>query len=241
MDSEPRKKPRRRWLRVLLGIFGVGALCLLLAAWALVRTPGWYAPQQMPTDRKVRQTIRNRLVEAEQAFTHELLSGKPFKYHIYEKYVNEWLGMRYDLYPHIDDVVPPVVRDPFVSIGEGRVRLAATYDVANRDVVVSADFAPTFENDEIVLRFDGMRCGSFPLPNVLETFHLDRDIDLDRNDAWPGSPTMTGSLANGIRIGALGWWRNGGVDYEVTDVEVGDGVLTLSITPLKRQSNRKRH
>lgn len=241
MDTADRKKPRRRWLRILFGIVGAAALGIALFAWGLLRTPGWYAPEAVPQERAERQTIRDRLVEAEQAFTHELLRGEPFKYHIYEKYVNEWLAMRYDLYPRIDEVVEPIVRDPFVSIGDGRIRLAAKYGIANREAIVSADFAPTFENGEIVLRFDGLHCGSMPLPNVLKAFDLDRSVELDRNDAWPGSPTMAGSLLDGIRIGAHGWWQNGGVDYEVTNVKVGDGVLTFHVTPLERQASRRRH
>ncbi|MCB9853119.1 MAG: hypothetical protein H6819_08485 [Phycisphaerales bacterium] len=225
----------------MLAIFGAGSLGIALVAWGLLRTPGWYAPASVPQERLERQSIRDRLVEAEQAFTHELLHGEPFKYHIYEKYVNEWLAMRYDLYPRIDEVVAPIARDPFVSIGDGRVRLAAKYNVANREAIVSADFSPTFENGEILLRFDGLHCGSMPLPNVLRAFDLDRSVDLDRNDAWPGSPTIAGSLLEGIRVGSHGWWQNGGVDYEVTNVQVGDGVLTLDVTPLARQARRSRH
>lgn len=241
MNADAQPRLRRRWIRIALGVFAGGLLCVSLVAWGLMRTPGWYAPEQMPAERSDRQTIRNRLVEAEQAFTHELLRGQPFKYHIYEQYVNEWLAMRYDLYPRIDEVVTPIVRDPFVSIGSGRVRLAAKYEVANRDAIVSADFAPSFEDGEIRLRFEGVRCGSIPIPNVLEAFDLDQRVDLGRDEAWPGSPMIEGSLVHGIRIGPRGWWQNGGVDYEVTDVEVGDGVLTFSVTPLARQAKRSRH
>ncbi|HPF40641.1 MAG TPA: hypothetical protein P5081_10155 [Phycisphaerae bacterium] len=241
MNAENPGKPRRRWLRVALALLGGGVLCLLLLAWAVLRTPGWYTPESPPEDRTERQFIRNRLVEAEQAFTHELLRGKPFKYHIYEDYVNEWLAMRYDLYPRVDDVVKPIVSEPFISIREGRLRLAATYKYSGRELVVSADFEPKFEAGEIVLTFAGFRCGSMPLPNLLESFGLDRQVQLERNDAWPGSPTIAGNLSNGIHVGARGWWQNGGVDYDVTNVEVGEGVLTFSVTPLERQANRSRH
>ncbi len=241
MNSESRTQHRRKWLRIVLGVFGGIVFLSLLLVWGLIRTPGWYAPEPVPTDRVERQIIRNRLVEAEQAFTRELLDGRPFKYNIYEKYVNEWLAMRYDLYPRIDEVVPPVVTDPFVAIGDGRVRFAAKYRFADRDTIVSADIAPTFEDGQIVLRLVGLRCGSMPVPNLLGALDIDGYVELDREEAWPGSPTIVGSLADGIRVGAQGWWRNGGVDYEVTDVKVGDGVLALQIKPLERQASNNRH
>lgn len=242
MDEQEKKSRRRRpWGRIILAFLGGFVCCLLLVAWIGLRTPGWYQPATVPEDREQRQEIRNNLVMAEQAFTGSLLDGRPFKYRIHQRHINEWLAMRYEIYPRIDDVVPPVIDEPFVTIGDGHIRLAGRLTIANQATVVSADIAPSFEDGDVVLRLAGFRCGSLPLPNVLEQLDLDRSVQLDANRAWPGSPPIEGRLAEGIRIGARGWWQNGGVDYEVTDVEVGEGVLTFSVTPLERQARNNRH
>ncbi len=238
---EPRRRRRWSWKRIALVTAAGCTVCGGLTLWGLLRTPGWYRPEASPDDRAARQEIRNNLVRAEQAFTSSLLDGRPFRYRIYQRHVNEWLAMRHDFYPRIDAVVPPIVSDPYVTIGDGRVRIAGRYAVADRHPVVSVEFEPAFEDNGIVLRIADIRCGSVVIPNLLDELALDHPVALAANDAWPGSPPIRGSLTDGLHIGARGWWQNGGVSYEVTGVEVGEGVLTLSITPLERQARRSRH
>lgn len=227
-------KPRRRWLVWLGGAAGLLVLTVVVIVVLLLRTPGWYQPIQPPSDPREKQAIRNTLTDAEQAFTHSLIQGKPFTYHIYDEHINQWLAMRYEIYPRIDEFVPPVVTDPFVRIGEGYIRFGGRREFRGVDAVVSVDILPTFAEGKLALRLGSVRCGSFSIPIDPAEFGIDGVIAMAPSDAWPGSPSIDGDFESGLRIGARGRWQNGGVEYEVTDIRTQPGQIDIDVRPLKR-------
>lgn len=225
---------RRRWIRVLLIAVGGMVALVALAIYLAVRTPSWYEPQPPPQQEADKQRVRNLLTDAEQAFTHSLIAGKPFTYRIYDEYLNDWLALRYEIYPRIDDHLPVRVRDPFIRILPGRILIGARGEFGGLDGVFSAELLPTFEDDATVLRLGKLSCGSLPAPMIPEAWRKRARLSYDDNEAWSGSPAIHGDLDRGLRVGAAGRWQNGGVRYRVTDVRTLDGVLELDVTPLPR-------
>lgn len=232
--SQPEQRPRRRWLRVLLISFGVVAFVVLLVAYLALRTPTWYEPQPPPVTEAEKQDIRNLLTDAEQAFTHSLIAGKPFTYRIYDEYLNQWIAMRHEIYPRIDDSLPVELKDPFIRFLPGQIQLGARGQVAGIGAVVSVEISVAYEADEIVLQLGDISCGSLPAPAIPKQWREQARVDYAFGEAWRGSPALRGDLDTGLRIGAEGRWQNGGTRFRVTDARVSDGVLELDVTPLPR-------
>jgi len=228
------QKPRRRWLRILLISIGIVASIVLLVVYLAFRTPTWYEPQPPPVTEAEKQDIRNLLTDAEQAFTHSLIAGKPFTYRIYDEYLNQWIAMRHEIYPRVDDGLPVALKDPFIRFLPGEIHLGARGQVAGIGAVVSAEVTVAYEDDEIVLRLGDISCGSLPAPTIPKKWREQARVDYAFDEAWRGSPTIRGDIDSGVRIGAEGRWQNGGTRYRVTDVRVLDGVLELDVTPLPR-------
>ncbi len=229
--TDPNPK-RRRVVR-----FGAAALMLLLvvAVYTLLHTPDWYRPPVIdPGDRQV---VRDNLVRAERQFTESLLAGEAFEYHIFQDVVNQWVTARHEIFPLIDEIAPPVLADPFILFRKGSMTLAGRHRVLGIDAIVSIDIQTTWEDDAIVLRATAVRCGSLSLSPDHAGLGLDHQINYETGTLWPGSPEMAGDFISGFRIGAEGWWKNGGVDYRVTGLHLGDGRLDLHVRPLDDRSH----
>ncbi|MCG8407381.1 MAG: hypothetical protein MI923_19455 [Phycisphaerales bacterium] len=233
--------PKNRFKRAAFAFAASLVVVCLVGLYLILRTPGWYQPPVVPP--ADRQKVRDSLVGAEQAFTESLRADQPFVYHIYQDNVNCWIAMRREIYPLIDELVPPILNDPFVLFETGSITVGGRYLVAGADMVVSIEIEPTFEDNAIVLRAKAVRCGSFPIAKRLERLGLGRSGDVDKEDLWPGSPKMSGDLLSGFKIDAHAWWKNGGIAYQVKDITVKNGRLDLSIQPLGRRVdlNRNRH
>jgi hypothetical protein len=211
----------------LSALGGVTAACLF----GLVRTPGWYDPPVVAA--ADRQHVRNNLIAAEQAFTESLRANpRTFTYRIFQDDLNRWISMRREIYPLIDELAPPQLRDPFVRFGDGTITIAGRCEAGGVDVVLSIDLIPSIEDDALLIRADALRCGSLRSPWGLDDIGLDSTVDRDREDTWPGSPRIWGDLVDGLRLESHAWWKNGGIEYRVLDVWVEPGTLNLEIEPL---------
>lgn len=219
---------KKRVVVVALAILAGGFFAL---TFLMLRTPDWYAP---PTIADAdRQNVRDSLIAAEQAFTKALREETgPFTYHIYQDDLNRWIAMRSDIYPLAAELTPPQLEQPFIDFDEGRITVGGRIATGPTSMVVSLRVTPVFENGAIVLKSDGWRCGSAPLPEAFLGSSWIRPVQRDPGAAWPGSPRMSGDLKNGVRIDSNAWWKNGGVDYRVVDLAVAPGVLNLRVEPL---------
>lgn len=209
----------------------------LAALYALLRTPGWYAPPTIAVED--RQRVRNNLVAAEQAMTENLLNSPgPFTYHLYQDDVNRWIAMRREIYPLIDELAPPQLADPFVLFDEEGVRLAGRYRTGMLDVVLSIDFGIRMDGQDIVLWARSIRCGSVAVSLDFEGLGLETPIRREREQTWPGSPAMSGDLVKGLRIDSTAWWKNGGMEYRVRDIKLRSGQIDVEIEPLGRHQRK---
>lgn len=201
---------------------------------AAMKSPAWYRPPVVAAED--RQRVRNHLVAAEQAFTEGLRSAdRPFIYQLQQDDVNQWIVMRREIYPLIDELAPPQLDDPFVMFREGVITIAGRYPLGIADIVISVDILPTIEEGGLVLRAVALHCGAVRMPLTLGPLGLTRRIERDRETVWPGSPRMAGDLANGLRLETEAWWKNGGSAYRVLGVRVQPGQLSLEIEPLGRR------
>lgn len=213
-------------LLATLGVFAAGAF-------ALLRTPTWYAPPAIATDQ--RQRVRNSLVEAEQRFTESLRAYQPFVYHLYAEDVNRWIAMRREIYPLLDSLTPPDLGEPFVVFDNGEITVAGRYKLGGVHVIVSLDFAVGFRDGAIEVRALATRCGSARVPLDMSRLGMDRAVSHAEGKLWPGSPRISGDLVTGLRVDDEGWWKNGGIAYRVTDLRVEPGRIRLTVQPLGRR------
>ncbi|GMU32264.1 MAG: hypothetical protein AMXMBFR20_01370 [Planctomycetia bacterium] len=184
--------------------------------------------------------MRNNLVAAEQAFTESVRGpGDPFTYHLHAGDVNRWISMRREIYPLIDQLLPPMLDDPFVAFEDGRITIAGRYRLAGMRVVVSLEILARYASGDIILTAGKIRCGSLPLPTRFVEETISRPIRRGPDKVWPGSPAMSGDLLTGFHLDGSAWWKNGGIDYRVTGLRVEKGILSLDIKPLGRHVPRK--
>ncbi|HVP09821.1 MAG TPA: hypothetical protein VMV94_01390 [Phycisphaerae bacterium] len=241
IDWQKWKWTRRRKLAAAL--IACGAIILIIL-FLLLHDPSWYDPPVvLPA---ARQQVRNNLVDAEQAFTESLRAGAgPFVYHIYQDDVNRWLAMRREIYPLLDEFVPPVLTDPFVVFDVGKITVAGRYRTGGLSAVVSVDIAVAMQPDALCLTVAAARLGSVHMPLLIANkLGLAESVDRDPDETWPGSPRIWGSLASGLKVGADAWWKNGGVIYRVLDVSVQRGQINLTVEPRGRHEegrDRKHH
>lgn len=232
----------RRWtisrpwrsVGVVAVLFGVVFLYLLLA------TPSWCEPPRIAPEQ--RQQVRNNLVAAEQAFTESLRAGMgPFVYHIHQDDLNRWIAMRREIYPLLDRLTPPEILDPFVLFTEGRVRIAGRHRDRLLGSVFSLDVIAGVEGNDLVLRAVAARVGRIRIPfGLLIGAGVMQPVEKEAGETWPGSPRIEGDLVSGLRVGAEARWKNGGFSYRVTDVQVHEGRLDLTVEPLGRQEGAER-
>lgn len=202
-----------------------------------VRTPGWYSPPTIAASE--RQGVRNTLVAVQQDFTERVrTAGEAFVFELRQEDVNRWLAMPQQIYPAVSQMLPPEFSNPFVLFEDSRITVAGRYASPAGRVVLSIDFETSFEDDEIVLRVGGVRCGSLPAPFGLAGLGLDGPVECEAGDVWKGSPPMSGDLAAGLHVGGQARWFNGGFDYRVLDVRVEPGVLRFKILPLGHRHDR---
>jgi hypothetical protein len=220
----------------------IGTVVLLVLVvgivFALLRTPGWYAPPTIPVEN--RQRVRNSLVAAEQAMTENLLSSSgPFTYHLHQDDVNQWIAMRREIYPLIEELTPPELDEPFVLFDEDGVRVAGRFLEGPVPVVLSIEFAIQMAGEDIVLTARSLRCGSVNLPLDFEKLGLAARVDQAPGETWPGSPAVSGDLVTGLRIGSRAWWKNGGMEYRVRGITLRRGQIDLDIEPLGRHARHR--
>ena len=233
------KWPCRRMVLAALIVFGGTVLIVL---YLLLHEPSWYEPPIIAPEE--RQSVRNNLVAAEQAFTESLRAGVgPFVYHIYQDDVNRWFAMRREIYPLLDELSPPELADPFVVFDPGKITVAGLYRSGVMSAVVSLEIAVSMQADALVLTVTAARLGSVRMPlSVATGLGLATMVDRDSDETWPGSPQIHGSLAGGLRVGADARWQNGGVAYRVLDVSVQRGKIDITVEPRGHQgagANRK--
>lgn len=224
--------------RLAIGAAALAVLAIATLA-ALLRPPAWYQPPVVPTAQ--RQQVRNNLIDAEQAFTENLRAQNGiFVYHIYQNDLNRWLTMRREIHPVLEQLTPSLLADPFVRFDAGRVTIAGRL----RDglgAVVSVEIEPRCDEQSLILQASAVRLGRLRLPmRWIPGLKTDSPIQKDADAAWPGSPPISGSLTNGLKLGRDAWWKNGGLAYRVLDVRVRSGQLDLTIEPLGHQDPQKR-
>lgn len=236
----PPPPPRRPIGLARILLFMSLAACLGLACFgfALLHTPDWYTPPIVAPH--ARQAVRNNLLSAEQAFTESLLAGGPFTYHLFAEDINRWIATRREIYPLIDDLVPPLLEEPVVVFEEGRITIGGRFRVRDTSVILSIDIEPQLDHDSIVMRATAVRCGSVRMPLAFGKIGLDLPIERERNRTWPGSPRMWGNFSSGFHLDKDAWWKNGGIDYQVTGISTDEGRLNLEVLPLGRQPGKRR-
>jgi len=223
---------RRRRIAII-GSVAVTIIAVLMGA-ALLRSPAWYDPPRIAVED--RQAVRNNLVSAQQAFTDSLMTQRgPFVYHLYQDDVNNWLAMRREIFPQVDELAPPGFSDPFVVFEQGRIILSARYAPDGVGAVLSLDLDAAYADAAILIRAVRLRCGLLRLPLALMGDLLTAPVDREDDGTWPGSPRIRGDLLHGLHIGAEALWKNGGVRYRVLGLTVTQGRIDLSVMPMGRQ------
>lgn len=214
------------WAAAFVTPFAAVLLAAILALWR----PGWYRSQ--PKAGVDAQAVRNDLSASAQSFSDALMQTGEFEVHLRQKQVNGWIARRAEIYPMIEREIPPHWQMPVISFRDGAIRLAATYNGAGPDVVLSVDLAVSVVGDDIVLKADESRVGALRVPLWFVRDKLAHPVDIAEGKAWRGSPRIHGNLRDGLHVGTRAVWPNGERLYDVLAVTAQPGELTFRIDSL---------
>ncbi len=223
-------RSRSKKTAIWTGVVVAPVAALLLAAILALWRPGWYRSQ--PTAGVDAQSVRDDLSASAQSFSDALMQTGEFEVHLRQEQVNGWVARRAEIYPMIERETPRHWQAPVIAFRDGAIRLAATYDGAGPAVVLSVDLAVTIDGDDIVLKADGCRVGAMRVPMWLVRDKLARHVEIGAGKAWRGSPEISGSLRDGLRVGTRAVWPNGERLYDVLAVTARPGELTFKIDSL---------
>jgi hypothetical protein len=212
--------------------------------------PAWYQPVEIPPAQV--QRVRDDLTQAENDLNARMiLSNAPFEFRITQDRLNAWVSAREEIWPESRNWLPPSVQDPFVTIDEKGVRLAATVSYGSLRTVVSAIVAIRADENCLQLRLVEVRGGSLPAP---ERFVRGQLKNLERTGTrigtLGGADAASGGLSrllDGISLPNSGVWEQpnlGSPDrrrFRVVGVRFEQGVAVVTVRPLEfLNTDRKR-
>jgi len=167
---------------------------------------------------------------------------QPFEFRVTQDQLNAWIAAREEMWPLAREWLPPGIADPFVSIDEQGIRLAATVQFGSLQTVVGVRLAVTAAPDRLHLKLIEVTSGSLPVPaslveQQLVSFYRKHGIQLE----WPDRQgerklvNLNGLASEGIDLPNLGVWRQLDLpprEYRVIGLGFEPGVLTLTVQPL---------
>src|SRR5262249_24101273 len=136
MATEEKNPSPRSWRKVAVCCIVLPIGIIAAGFFAILRAPRWDRPPLGPPE--ARQQVPQSLVNAEQEFTEKLLQNKPFVYHLFQDDVNNWIAMRHEIYPLIDELAPPVLTDPLVIFDDDTITIAGKF-ASKIDLILSLD------------------------------------------------------------------------------------------------------
>jgi hypothetical protein len=214
----------------------------LLVAWLLFQhIPSWYRPSPVPPGevQRVKDDLTRTFDILSGALVHEETS---FRLRFTQDQINAWLAIREQIWPETRHWLPPELSEPFVSIDEEGLRLAATYHQGGLQTVVSARLELEADTDGISARLAGVSGGALGVP---QAWVRDQLLVLDAT-AWPvgerpraqigGDPLPPLSrLFEGIRLPNAWVWANGKRPFRIIDISFEPGAGVVTFEPLERQ------
>jgi len=236
-----------RWRRrllvggvILLGVVAVTTVGMFLS---LQYIPQWYAPPKLTDDDLPR--IRASLPAAFEDFSRRLVAGKPFKFTLAAKTINEWIASRNAIWPDAYNALPPNVQEPVIWFDNELVTIGATVVDGSLRAVVSFGISVGVSVDTIELFAENTVVGSLTLPVdwlttvvdlpaadelELAMARLKDTVQLIDDEATDRSVTQR--LLKGVRVKNRFRWPNGKRWFRIQSIGMEAGQLTLAIQPL---------
>ena len=157
----------RRLLRILVKGFVIFALVVLLSlagAYRAIQSVPEFYDLALQVESDIQQQAGDQLEHDVLALRNEARRAGAWQAVFSDEQVNGWLAA--DLPEKFPDLLPPEFRDPRVSFGDRRARIACRYEDDKLRSVVSLECEPflTDEPNVLALRLCRARAGMVPVP-----------------------------------------------------------------------------
>ena len=215
--------PRRRWRSILSLLALAGLSALVALGCAVTCRPGWYTPTSI--DRALFKADKRALVKLLDDIGSALNAGRPIDVEVDQAQLNRWLAAR-ATWP-----VPPPAEIADLQylrvalLGAQRVRVGATVEWAGHRWVVSFTGRIERRPGELYLHCEARHLGVLRVPRLL----------LRRAADWRGADDRVRRLLSDGLLGVpdRGIWSNGRRPFRLRAVAVSQGVLRVSLSPIR--------
>lgn len=227
-----------------------GLLIAAAGAWlSFQRIPPWYRPLWLT--RAQAETVRE---EAEQTFemaSGKMVAGEPFSVSFSEQQINDMLSAQQVIWPAALPSLGPRLTDPCVDVEPGHIKVGLRWRRGEIQTVLNNRLVLRKADGELTLTSAGARAGSLPIPASAIWKHFvdqpatgsaahvtaqaaPRQAVLDTGV----SRTLTGALhrllvaGEPLSLAGVFYWPNGDIPFTISDLELQQDRITLSVLPL---------
>lgn len=222
----------RKWLLVLgvpvAGLVAIGLIAIGLLYLASRKAPDFYK-QALVADRKEAEKASDELLERATALASDLEKEGQWEASFSDAQINGWLAV--DLERNHPEALPKSISDPRVAITTEALTLAAGFDRGEVKSVLSLTVGVYVPQPNVIaLRIRKARAGLLPLPldSVLQRVseaasQLNLAVEWRQEEGDPVALVSFPAPRN-----------NENKLVQVEELELGDGVVHLSGTTLRR-------
>ncbi len=222
----------RKWLLVLgvpvAGLVAIGLIAIGLLYLASRKAPDFYE-QALVADRKEAEKASDELLERATALASDLEKEGQWEASFSDAQINGWLAV--DLERNHPEALPKSISDPRVAITAEALTLAAGFDRGEVKSVLSLTVGVYVPQPNVIaLRIRKARAGLLPLPldSVLQRVseaasQLNLAVEWRQEEGDPVALVSFPAPRN-----------NENKLVQVEELELGDGVVHLSGTTLRR-------
>ena len=218
----PRVRRHRRLLVILGAVVGVVILAVGGFLLAGTRRPAWYHPA--PPDRARLHEDKAALAGLQEQISAALNAGREARFVLDEAQVNRWLAARAEIWPQLALDLGPL-EQPQIRLRDGRLEVAASGRAGGMRVVGVLGCSVAVAEDTLVIRLDPLKVGALTAPrdwvsDILARPATRRGVVIDRR---AGTITLDNDWV----------WPNGKRRCRLRELEIGDGVATVGLEPLR--------
>jgi len=242
LPREPDLQRFARFKRFALVAAG-GLLIAAAGAWlSFQHIPPWYRPLWLT--RAQAEIVRE---EAEQTFemaSGKMVAGVPFSVSFSEQQINDMLSAQQVIWPAALSSLGPGLTDPCVDIEPGHIKVGLRWRSGEIQTVLNNRLVLRKENGELILKSAGARAGSLPIPastiweRLADRPATGHTTHVAAQPAPRQPDTLTGALhrllvaGEPLSLAGVFYWPNGDIPFTISDLEVQQDRITLSVLPL---------
>ncbi len=220
-----------------------GLFIAAAGAWlSFQRIPPWYRPLWLT--RAQAETVRE---EAERTFemaSSKMVAGEPFSVSFSEQQINDMLSAQNVIWPAALAFLGQQLTYPCVDIEPGHMKIGLRWRRGEIQTVLHDRLELRKTDGTLTLTSAGARAGSLPLPASMIWEHfVDRRAEGNTThlaaQAAPSKPdTLSDALhrlvvaGESLSLAGVFYWPNGDIPFTISDLELQQDRITVSVLPL---------